>query len=151
MCCGEETLVSLCACVSVSVSDYLFAAFDIWQQETPGEDPLLSGLVGKYYTLAGQGGVAALNWSAPPQGPPMKTAWSIKHYLAYDVECSSGGAGAHFALTAVDNGSPAAGMGFDCQAPGVDRFHMNANLTEPDLVDCTMHAQPIRRVVAIGD
>ena len=80
------------------------------------QDPLLSGIVGQLYTAAGQGNVKALNWSAVPDGgPPLNTAWSIKHYLAYDVECSSGGAGAHFALTNIDNTRAGAGKGFDCQ------------------------------------
>lgn len=106
-------------------------------------------MVGEYYTTAGQGGVKAQDWGAPPEpGRPLKTAWSIKHYLAYDVECSSGGAGAHFAETHSDNGSPGGANGFTCQAPGVDRFHMNANLSEPDLLD--YYGEVFRRPLAAG-
>ena len=35
-------------------------------QETPGEDPLLSVVTGQYYTLAGQDGVRAQKWSDAP-------------------------------------------------------------------------------------
>ena len=97
--------------------------------QTPGEDPLLSGIVGQLYTAAGQGDVKALNWSAAPDGgPPLKTAWSIKHYLAYDVECSSGGAGAHFALTNIDNTRAGAGKGFDCQGANKLRCVASQNM-----------------------
>lgn len=69
-----------------------------------------------------QDGVHAVDWGNA-SAPMLKTAPTIKHYIAYDVECTSGTA---------DGTSGAAGGKFGCPAPGVDRFHFEASIPAPD-------------------
>jgi beta-glucosidase-like glycosyl hydrolase len=94
-------------------------------QETPGEDPLVNGLYGQAFIERIQGGVKAIDWSVA-EAAPLKGAATIKHYIAYDVECSSGG---------TNQGVGATSTPFDCAAPGVGRFHFEGNLSDADLND----------------
>ena len=74
----------------------------------------MNGLYGQIFIERLQGGVQAIDWDNA-SAPLLKSGASIKHYIAYDLECSSGG-----------DTSQEAGVTrtpFDCDAPGVDRFH----------------------------
>ena len=116
-------------------------------QETPGEDPLTNGLYAEDFISHIQGSPAA-NWS-DPHAPPLKAAATIKHFLGYDLECSSGGrvvvASSRDAI-----GGGATSTSFDCDAPGVDRFHFEGVVSDADLNDYYLpvfkrpltHAQP---------
>jgi hypothetical protein len=55
-------------------------------QETPGEDPTINGVYATMWIAAMQGGTLATDWSNA-SAPMLKTAATIKHYVAYDVEC----------------------------------------------------------------
>eukprot|EP00040_Diaphanoeca_grandis_P014695 m.74689 g.74689 ORF g.74689 m.74689 type:complete len:1106 (+) comp24690_c0_seq2:102-3419(+) len=85
-------------------------------QETPGEDPTINGEYAAKFITAMQEGVPAIDWD-DVSALPLKTAPTIKHYLAYDVDCSSG---------------PSDGGYFGCAAPGADRFHFEANIPAAD-------------------
>lgn len=95
-------------------------------QEVPGEDPLVNGLYGQVFIERLQGGVKAIDWDNVT-AEPLKSGASIKHFIAYDVECSSGGD--------TSQGAGATKTPFDCDAPGVDRFHFEGFLSDADLTD----------------
>jgi beta-glucosidase-like glycosyl hydrolase len=86
----------------------------------------VNGLYGQVFIERLQGGVKAIDWDNAT-APPLKSGASIKHFIAYDVECSSGGD------TSQEAG--ATKTGFDCDAPGVDRFHFEGFLSDADLTD----------------
>jgi beta-D-xylosidase 4 len=86
----------------------------------------VNGLYGQIFIERLQGGVQAIDWDNA-SAPLLKSGASIKHYIAYDVECSSGG-----------DTSQEAGVTrtpFDCDAPGVDRFHFEGFISDADLTD----------------
>ena len=87
--------------------------------ETPGEDPALSGAFALEFIRAMQGNVTADKWD-DPGAPLLKMAATIKHYAAYDLECTSGGSDGDF---------------LGCDAPGVDRFHFDAQIPQADLAE----------------
>ena len=101
-------------------------------QETPGEDPLINSLYAQDF-IAHIQGAPATNWS-DPHAPPLKAAATIKHFLAYDVECSSGGRVTPSSSRDVIGGGATATL-FDCDAPGVDRFHFEGFISDADLND----------------
>lgn len=94
--------------------------------ETPGEDPVVNGLYAEAFISGLQGG-AASNWS-DPNSSPLKAAASLKHFIAYDVECTSGGENS-------GNGGQNIQKLFSCPAPGVDRFHFEGSISDADLND----------------
>lgn len=95
--------------------------------ETPGEDPTVNSLYGEAFILGLQGGALASNWS-DPNAPPLKAVANLKHFLAYDVECTSGGKNS-------GNGGQMIQNLFSCAAPGVDRFHFEGFISDADLND----------------
>jgi beta-glucosidase-like glycosyl hydrolase len=78
-----------------------------------------------------QGNVTADDWDNA-KAPLLKTAPTIKHYAAYDLECSSGGSDLDF---------------FGCDAPGVDRFHFDAVISNEDMAEYYLQvfAAPIQK------
>jgi beta-glucosidase-like glycosyl hydrolase len=101
--------------------------------ETPGEDPVLNGRYAAEFIAAMQGNVTANDWDKPGAAL-LKTAPTIKHFAAYDLECSSGGQDQDF---------------FGCDAPGVDRFHFDAQIPQEDLVEyyLAVFEAPIKEAV----
>lgn len=101
-------------------------------QETPGEDPLVNGLYAVDFIRSIQG-APATDW-ADPHAAPLKAAATIKHFLGYSVECSSGGKVAPGSSRDAIGGGATATL-FDCDAPGVDRFHFEGFISDADLND----------------
>lgn len=58
-------------------------------EETPGEDPTINGVYGSLFISAMQDGVEAVDWDNA-SAPLLKTAPTLKHFLAYDVDCTNG-------------------------------------------------------------
>jgi beta-glucosidase-like glycosyl hydrolase len=92
-----------------------------------------------------QGDGVATTWNATPGtagGALLKTATTIKHFIAYDVECTSHGEDANM-------NEPFIYRLFSCDAPGVDRFHFEANISDADLSD--YYLPPFERAMRSPD